>query len=50
MMHSELLAGLKCESQTENIERVRSRGMFLGSQHFGRVEGHARALGWVRKS
>jgi hypothetical protein len=33
--HSQLLEGLKCESQTENNERVRSRGTLLGSQHFG---------------
>jgi hypothetical protein len=29
----------------ENSGRIRSWGMFSGSQHFG-VKGHARALGW----
>jgi len=32
--------------QTKNNERVKSRGAFSGSQHFGGVEGCARALGW----
>jgi len=31
MMHSQLLEGLKCESQIENNERVRSRGTLPGS-------------------
>jgi hypothetical protein len=44
--HSQLLEGLKCESQTDNNEKVRSRGMFPSSQHFGGVEGRARTLGW----
>ncbi len=43
---SQLLEGLKCESQIENNGRVRSRGMLPGLQHFGGVEGRARALGW----
>jgi hypothetical protein len=30
MTRSQLLEGLKCESQTENSERARSRSMFLG--------------------
>jgi hypothetical protein len=46
LTHSKFLEGLKCESQTENNERVRSWGTFPGSQHFGGVEGRARALGW----
>jgi len=46
MTHSQLLEGFKCESQTENNERVRSRGMLHGSQHFGGVKGHAGAPGW----
>jgi hypothetical protein len=29
--HSQLLEGFKRESQTENNEKVKSRGMFLGS-------------------
>jgi len=41
--HSQLLEGLKCESQTENNRKARSRGTFLGLQHFGRVEGRVRA-------
>jgi hypothetical protein len=44
--HSQLLEGLKCESQIGNNERVRSQGMLPGSQHFKRVEGHAGASGW----
>ncbi len=44
--HSQLLEGLKCESQTKNNERVRSRSMLLGSQHFRGVEGRAGAPGW----
>jgi hypothetical protein len=31
MMHSQLLEGLKCESQIENNGRVRSRGTLPGS-------------------
>ncbi len=46
IMHSQLLEGLKCESQTKNNERVKSRGTLPGSQHFGRVKGRARAPGW----
>ncbi len=45
-MHSQLLEGLKCESQTENSGRVRSRGTLPGLQHFGGVEGCVGALGW----
>jgi hypothetical protein len=45
-MRSQFLEGLKCESQIENNGRVRSWGTLLGSQHFGGVEGHARASGW----
>jgi len=41
-----VLEGLKCESQTENNGRARSRGTFPGSQHFGQVEGCAGAPGW----
>ncbi len=44
--HSQLLKGLKCESQTENSGRVRSRGTLLSSQHFGGVKGRAGAPGW----
>jgi len=32
--------------QTKNNGRVRSQGMLHGLQHFGRVEGRAKALGW----
>jgi len=46
MMHSQLLEGFKCESQTENNGRVRSQGTLLGSQHFRGVKGHAGAPGW----
>ncbi len=46
LTHSQFLEGFKCESQTKNNERVRSRGTFHGSQHFGGVKGCARALGW----
>jgi hypothetical protein len=31
MTHSQLLEGLKCESQIENSGRIRNRGMFLSS-------------------
>jgi hypothetical protein len=34
MTHSQLLEGLKCESQRENNERVRNRGTLQSSQHF----------------
>ncbi len=44
--HSQLLEGLKYESQTENNRRVRSGGTLLGSQHFEGVKGHAGAPGW----
>jgi len=46
MTRSQLLEGLKCESQTENSGRIRSRGTFSGSQHFGGVEECVGALGW----
>jgi hypothetical protein len=46
LMQSQFLRELKCESQTEDIERVRSRGTLHGSQHFGGVEGRARAPRW----
>jgi hypothetical protein len=46
MTRSQLLDGLKCESQTKNSERVRSRGTLLNSQHFKGVEGGAGAPGW----
>jgi hypothetical protein len=35
--HSQLLEGLKCESQTENNGRVRSQGTLPSLQHFGGV-------------
>ncbi len=46
MLHSQLLEGLKCESQTENSGRVGNWGTFFGSQHYRRVEGCAKVLGW----
>ncbi len=46
MTHSQLLEGIKCESQIENSRRVRSQGTFPGSQHFRGVEGRAGALRW----
>jgi len=46
MTHSPLFEGFKCESQIENNEKVRSRGMFPGSQHFGAVKGRVGAPGW----
>jgi len=46
MTRSQLLKGFKCESQIENNERTRSRGTLPGSQHFGRVHGHAKGLRW----
>jgi hypothetical protein len=46
LTHSQLLEGLKCESQTENNERAKSRGTLLGSQHYRKVQGRARAPGW----
>jgi hypothetical protein len=45
LMRSQLLEGLKCESQTENNERVKSWGTLPGSQHFRKVEGRAGVLG-----
>ncbi len=46
LTHSQLLERLKCEPQTENNRRVRSRSALPGSQHFGGVEGHVGALKW----
>jgi hypothetical protein len=46
MMHSQLLEGLKCESQIENNERIKNRGTLPDLQHFGGVEGCARARRW----
>jgi hypothetical protein len=37
-MHSQLLEGFKCESQTENSGKAKSRGKLPGSQHFRGVE------------
>jgi hypothetical protein len=45
MMHPQLLAGLKCESQTKNNGRIRSRSTFPGSQHYRGVKGRAGAPG-----
>jgi hypothetical protein len=44
--HSQLLKGLKCESQIENNGRQRSQGTLPGSQHYRGVEGCAGASGW----
>jgi hypothetical protein len=41
-----LLDRLNCESKCENNKRIRSWGTLPGSQHFGGVKGHARALRW----
>jgi len=46
VMRSQLLEGLKGESQVENNGRTRSWGMFPNLQHFEGVEGRAKALGW----
>jgi len=46
MISSQLLKGLKCESQAENNERARSQGTLPGSQHFGGVEGRVRVPRW----
>jgi hypothetical protein len=46
---SQLLKGFKCESQTKNNGRTRSRGTLSGSQHYRSVELHARALGSRKK-
>jgi hypothetical protein len=43
--HPQLLTKLKCESQIENIRRIRSQSAFLGSQHYRGVEGCAGAPG-----
>jgi hypothetical protein len=48
-MHSQLLEGLKRESQTENNKRAKSWGPLLGSQHYKGVEGRARVPGWTKK-
>jgi len=34
MTHCQLLERFKCESQTENNGKIRSRGTLLNSQHF----------------
>jgi len=47
--HSQLFEGFKCESQIENIGKVRNRGTFPDSLHFGGIEGHAGASGWDLK-
>jgi hypothetical protein len=49
MTHPQFLEGLKCESQTENNGRTRSRGMLPCSQHYRGVEGRAGALGGISK-
>jgi len=46
MTSSQLLKGLKCESQAENNERARSQGTLPGSQHLGGVEGRVGATRW----
>jgi hypothetical protein len=46
MMRSQLLEGFKCESQTENNRRARSRGTLLGSQHCREVKGRVGAPEW----
>jgi len=46
LTRSQFLKGLKCESQIGNNRRTRSRGTLFDSQHFGGVEGRARAPGW----
>jgi hypothetical protein len=46
LTHSQLLEGFKCESQTENIGRTRSRGMLPSSQHYRGVEGRVGTPGW----
>ncbi len=46
MTHSQFFEGLKCESQIENIGRIRSWGTFPGSQHYGGVEGCVGAPRW----
>jgi dTDP-4-dehydrorhamnose reductase len=43
---SQLLKGLKCESQTKNSGKTKSQGTLLGSQHFRGVEGRVQILGW----
>jgi hypothetical protein len=49
MTRSQLLEGPKCESQIEDSGRARSWGTLFGSQHFRKVEGHARAPGWDKE-
>jgi hypothetical protein len=44
-MHPQLLEGLKCESQIENIGSQMSRGTLPGSQHYRGVKGRAGAPG-----
>jgi hypothetical protein len=45
-MRSQLLKGLKCESQTEYNGKEKSQGTHLGSQHYRGVEGRAGASRW----
>ncbi len=47
---SQLLERLKCESQTENSGRARSRGMLLGSQYYRGVEGVLELRDGTRKN
>jgi hypothetical protein len=44
--HSQLLEGLKCESQTENSGIIKNQGTLVGLHHFERVKGRVEALGW----
>jgi hypothetical protein len=46
LTHSQLLEGLKCESQIENNRTARSRGMLSGSQHYKGVEERDGTLEW----
>ncbi len=43
---SQLLEGPKCESQTKNNVKAKSRGTLPGSQHQKGVEGRVRASRW----
>jgi hypothetical protein len=46
VMCSQLLEGLKCDSQTENNRKAKSWGTLPNSQHLKGVEGCARAPRW----
>jgi hypothetical protein len=46
LTHSQLLEGLKCESQTENNGRTKSHSTLFGSHHYRGVEGRVGTLGW----